>query len=35
MRLVLLADGAVGERIARFLIKNYPKDLVLIVSILN
>jgi methionyl-tRNA formyltransferase len=32
MRLVLLADGAVGERITRFLLKNHPEDLVLIVS---
>lgn len=32
MRLVLLADGAVGEKIARFLIKSYSDDLALIVT---
>ena len=32
MRLVLLADGAVGAKIARFLIKSHPDDLALIVT---
>jgi methionyl-tRNA formyltransferase len=32
MRIVLLADGNVGEEINRFLLKNYPQDLVLVVS---
>lgn len=32
MRLVLLADGAVGAKFARFLIESYPNDLVLIVT---
>jgi methionyl-tRNA formyltransferase len=32
MRLVLLADNVVGEKIALFLMENYPNDLVLIVT---
>lgn len=32
MRLVLLADGAVGAKFAKFLIETYPDDIVLIVT---
>jgi hypothetical protein len=32
MRLVLLADGIVGKKIAKFLIERYPDDLALVVT---